>query len=277
MVRTVCFLALIALASATVFAQTCTTYVVVDPFDGKTERGIDGLKAEDFEARMGNASLPVISATQSFNNRVLVLTETSGSADNKEVMRWCASIAAKRAERQPDGQSPSEHLPKKRSSAKNFLTDPQKRSSAIDEVLTQAARLPGKIRSLFDSLHQALAAFGPHQPGDTILLLTDGHDNKSKRNLHDMDKGVRCQLARACSWSSGRNCTPPGFPILASMSGKRIYPAVLSSSTGGAYTSFKSDRFLEFAWAGYLLGIQLQPPSTSRRVGTADQGLQRQN
>ena len=51
MVRTVCFLALIVLSSATVFAQTCTTYVVVDPFDGKTRHGIDGLKAEDFEAR----------------------------------------------------------------------------------------------------------------------------------------------------------------------------------------------------------------------------------
>ena len=75
MVRTVCFLALIVLSSATVFAQTCTTYVVVDPFDGKTRHGIDGLKAEDFEARMGSASLPVVSATQSFNNRVLVLVE----------------------------------------------------------------------------------------------------------------------------------------------------------------------------------------------------------
>jgi hypothetical protein len=31
---------------------------------------------------------------------------------------------------------------------------------------------------------------------------------------------------------------------------------ILSSSTGGAYTGFKNDRFLEFAWAGYLLGIQ---------------------
>ena len=83
MVRGV-FLFLLALAAPAI-AQTCTTYVMVDPFNSKTERGIDGLTAERFQASMGNTSLPVVSATQSFNNRVLVLTETSGSADNKEI------------------------------------------------------------------------------------------------------------------------------------------------------------------------------------------------
>lgn len=261
MVRTVCFLALIALAGATVFAQTCTTYVVVDPFDGKTELGIDGLQAQDFDARMGNASLPVVSATQSFNNRVLVLTETSGSADNKEVDALVRKIAGK-ARTAPVGRPIAfGAFAEEPVISKNFLVDPQKRSLAIDEVLTQAARLSGKYVSLFDSLHQAIAAFGPHQPGDTILLLTDGHDNKSKRNLNDMKKEFAASGTRLLVVIRPK-FTPPGVFRDARQRAREenLSLKILSSSTGGSYTGFKSNRFLDFAWAGYLLGIQ--PPAT---------------
>jgi hypothetical protein len=251
------FLFLLALAAPAVLAQNCTTYVLIEPFNTKTGHGIDGLKAESFQALMGNASLPVVSATQDFNNRVLVLTESSGSADNKEVSMLVRAIADK-ARKAPTGRPIAfGAFAEEAVIGKEFLTDPQKRSSAIDEVLAQAARLPGKYVSLFDSLHQAIAVFGPHQPGDTILVLTDGHDNKSKRNLHDMEREFAASGTRLLVVIRPK-FAPTGVyaDFRQHAREENLSLKILSSRTGGAYTGFKNDRFLEFAWAGYLLGIQ---------------------
>jgi hypothetical protein len=218
---------------------------------------MDGLTAESFQALMGKASLPVISATQSFNNRVLVLAETSGSADNKEVYALVRGIAAK-ARTAPSGRPIAfGAFAEETIIGKEFLTDPQKRSSAIDEVLAQAARLPGKYAALFDSLYQAIAVFGPHQPGDTILLLTDGHDNKSKRNLNDMAKEFAASGMRLLVVIRPK-FTPTGVyaDFRQHAREENLSLKILSSRTGGAYTGFRNDSFLEFAWAGYLLGIQ---------------------
>jgi hypothetical protein len=256
MIRSV-FLFLIAFATPAALAQTCTTYVVVDPFNAKTGHGMDDLTAESFQALMGKTSLPVVSATQVFNNRVLVLAEITGRADNKDVDTLVRGIAS-RARTAPDGRPVAfGAFAEEAVIGKDFFTDPQKRSSAIDEVLAQAARLPGKYASLFDSLHQAIAVFGPHQPGDTILLLTDGHDNKSKRNLNDMEKEFAASGTRLLVVVRPK-FTPTG--VFADFSQhtreENLSLKVLSSSTGGAYTGFRNDRFLEFAWVGYLLGIE---------------------
>src|SRR5262245_6242304 len=91
MARAVFFL--IALTASTLLAQNCTTYVVVDPFDGKTGHGIDNLKAENFQAKAGNTLLPATTATVDFSNRVLVLVETSGTAADKEMSGLIHKIA----------------------------------------------------------------------------------------------------------------------------------------------------------------------------------------
>ena len=141
--------------------------------------------------------------------------------------------------------------------SKEFYADPQKRSSAFDDVLAQAERLPGKDPALFDSLHQALATFGPHQPGDTVVLVTDFHDRKSKHNPADLTKeflsaGTRLVVifekghirkTAECSTGISRTRTAP-----CSCSG--------FAHAGGMYFDYTL-RALDFAWAGYMLGIQL--------------------
>jgi hypothetical protein len=127
----------------------------------------------------------------------------------------------------------------------------------LTKCLLKHARLPGKYVSLFDSLHQAIAVFGPHQPGDTILLLTDGHDNQSKRNLNDMKKEFAASGTRLLVVIRPK-FTPRGVfrDLQQHAREENLSLKILSSSTGGAYTSYRNHRFLEFAWAGYLLGIQ---------------------
>ena len=251
MVRTVCFLALIALASTTLLAQNCTTYVVVDAFDGKTTLSINNLKAENFEAKVGGAQLPVVSTTQNFNNRVLVLVEVTG--DPYDRSRQVASVVRKEpaGRRIAFGVFSEEVI-----ITKDFSDDPHKRSSEIDEVISQAKRLPGSEPALFDNLHQALAAFGPHQPGDTVVLVTDFHDHHSKHNPGDLTKEFMVNGTRlVVIFEKGhvRRTTDARRYI---RDENRALQQI-SSRTGGMYTDYTSARLLDFAWAGYMLGIQL--------------------
>ena len=66
---------------------------------------------------------------------------------------------------------------------------PESVLSEIDEVISpRQSGSPASEPALFDSLHQALAAFGTHQPGDTVVLVTDFLDHKSKHNPADLTK-----------------------------------------------------------------------------------------
>src|SRR5437762_7877861 len=76
---------IVLLVSSFGTAQDCTTYALLDAFDQKTTLGIDGLKAQDFEAEMGNRSLPVLSVTGNLNNRVLVLAEVDNSIPDNSI------------------------------------------------------------------------------------------------------------------------------------------------------------------------------------------------
>jgi hypothetical protein len=255
MVRAVFFL--LAISASTVLAQNCTTYVVVEPFDTKTTHGIDNLKTDNFEAKAGGDSLAIVSATQNFNSRVLVLVETRGTSEDAGRKVLLLNAAAAAARKEPAGRPIAFGVfAEEAFIMKDFLEDRQKRSAAIDEILTQAVQLPGKAPAVFDSLHQALAAFGPHQRGDTIVLLSDFHDHSSKRNPDDLTKefmasGTRLVVFFHDGYKAG------ALDHRRYIRDENRALKVLSSRTGGMYAPYSSARALEFAWAGYMLGIQI--------------------
>ena len=172
MVRTICF-SLILLAASSLFAQNCTTYAVVNAFDSKTTLGIDHLQPQDFVAKSGLVALPVTSAKQHFNNRVLILVEISTRPERPELHTLARKIGDVVRDA-PTGRPVAFGVfSEKAILTSGFFTEPAKRAPAIDDVLTQAAQLPGRFPAVFDSLDQALAVFGAHEPGDTIVLLGD--------------------------------------------------------------------------------------------------------
>ena len=261
MVRTICF-SLIILATSGLFAQNCTTYVVVNTFDGKTGQGIDDLKAGNFQAKAGSVSLPVASAAQNFNNRVLVLLQKSASPEKQKTQEQLREIADL-VRQAPAGRAIAFGVfSEKAFISSEFFADPEKRAEAVDAILAQAAQLPSKISTVYDTLHQALAAFGPHQPGDTILLMSDGNDHTSKRNPTDLtkeftEKGTRLLVVvesglpvNFTNYFPKNHYSEYEKPLLA--------PALkaLSKQTGGAYRYYEAGKILDFAWAGYLLGIK---------------------
>jgi hypothetical protein len=253
----------ILLASTWASAQTCSTYVVADPFDHKTTMGINGLQAEDFQAKLGNTVLPIVKSTQTFDARLLVLFETSGTAEDPGLAQQSTELANLAAQAPPGKMLAFGVFAERALFGKGFSSNPQDRRSTIDELMAHANSL-GKRTALYDALHQALALFGQHQPGDAILLVSDGFDDASKRNGVDLDKEFQVAGTRLLvmmrpqvgmvkvpnqqfRWTPDKNLSWKASPGKGEL-------AHLSSSSGGSYTGF-NPHFVEFAWAGYLLEI----------------------
>jgi len=69
-----------------------------------------------------------------------------------------------------------------------FTTDPKEFSNAIQELNSYKAK--GKT-ALRDALHDGLKLFNPAKPGDSVLLITDGGENRSELKESTMEKEIR--------------------------------------------------------------------------------------
>lgn len=251
------FLTLLVLslsASLHSFAQGCTTYALVAAYDRRSGEPVDNLKGEDFEARMGDQEIPVLNATQQFSNRLLVLVETDGR--RSERVDEAVDLATRLARQTPAGKAMAFGAFAKRSVfTDGFIDDDKKRSRAISAVIEEADNL-GKRVALYNALHKALAMFGPHQPGDTVVLISDGYDDDSNRSGMEVEHEFLSQGTRLVvmfrqppSHVLGNfNWHPPEHDreVLQDMSDK----------TGGTYTMFDAYSF-SLASHGYLVSVRL--------------------
>ena len=175
------------LFSLAAFGQDCTTYVVVGAFDRTSGDDIDHLKADDFQARMSGRILSVVSAAQNFNSRLLVLMETDGLAKNDKLGDEI-NLATRIARQAPEGKPVAFGVYAGRAVfTKGFISETEPRARAISDVREEGGSL-GKKVALYDSLLHGLELFGPHQPGDTVLLIGDPYDDGSRHSDSDVEK-----------------------------------------------------------------------------------------
>lgn len=252
--RRILWISLLLLPAVAAFAQRCTTYSVVSALDRKTGDDIDNLRPEDFQATMGDSPLPVVSATQNFDNRVLVLLETDNM--RSERVEDMVNLVTRLVRQAPEGRRLAFAVfSKKWKFAKSFNPDVKQRAAEISEVIEEAPAL-GKSVALFDVLHEAIKFFGPRQPGDTVMLISDGYDDSSGRGASQVEKefeasGIRLlvMMRQPLSHVTGNFMwKPPEHD--------REVLERMSLRTGGAYTMFGAHLF-DFAWRGYLLGIEM--------------------
>lgn len=244
------------LASSFAAAQECTSYVVVPVVDHKTGEEIDHLKLGDFSAKSGHRSLPVVSAEHKFSNRLLVVLETDGIASNDKLDSEIRTMT-ELARHAPDGKPVAFGIYADRGVfTKDFSSDEKQRTAEINAIIEEAGDLSSKHVVLFDTLLQALAMFGPHQPGDTILLVGDPYDDSSHHSADDVEKeflrsGVRLtimlrqplsRVSRDFMWSTHDR-------------EKQMFE-LLTAKTGGSYTVYEEHLF-DFPWKGYMLGVEL--------------------
>jgi hypothetical protein len=196
--RTALFL--VCLLSEFALAQNCTQTVPVNVLDQKTGMAMTSLQPSVFQARMGEAALPITGLQRVEHRRVLVLVDASASMApkdgvgtfQKEALDAVEETLAELLEKLPVGTPVAYGLFNDTSVfTPEFLADTAKLRDAIAEAKKQLGR-PGKGEtSLFDALHQAMLRFGTPQPGDTIVVLTDTGENKSKMHPGTVEKELR--------------------------------------------------------------------------------------
>ncbi|MBZ5522719.1 MAG: hypothetical protein LAP21_10820 [Acidobacteriia bacterium] len=245
-------------------AQECTSYVVINAWEPKVRLDIETLKAGDFAARLdhGKTPLTVVSASQQYNSRLLVLLETDGLGKNNvsetvdTVMRFVREL--------PEGKPVAFGVYADHAVfTKGFFTSSKERTVAANAVREEAGSL-GKRVALYDSLVQAAKLFGERQPGDAVLLVGSPFDDKSHKTPGDvakafMNSGIRLIVMLREPMSS---LNRDDF-LSNSHDPEKTMFTNLTVSTGGAYTDFDPS-FFTFAWHGYMLGVKL--PEGGRRA-----------
>ncbi|MGZ4897989.1 MAG: hypothetical protein ACXVJ0_16120, partial [Candidatus Angelobacter sp.] len=247
----------VLLLSSGAAAQECTTTVLASFYDQLTKNEIETLKAEDLEVKIDGTKLPVLSASREFNNRLLILLETEGSAKNDKIADLISTVTLQ-ARQAPEGKPVAFGVfAEKAEFTKGFSSQPEMRTAAVNEVIEGAAPL-GKRVALWDALHQALALFGPHQPGDTILLVGDPYDDSSRHSADSVEKefvasGTRLFMMRRIHGSRvDRDFLWNSHEL------EKTVLARITQETGGLLSEYVAS-LIRFAWAGYLLEIKLPP------------------
>jgi len=262
-------LLLLPLLNRSAAGQTCTAYVVIPAFDKVTHDPIENLQAQDFEARMGHAQLPILSADHNFTNRLLVLLEVDQAGDKLKVGEM-VDLITRMTRNIPEGKPVAFGIYATKSEfTTGFQADPTERSREINDVIERRSAMGNRV-GLYDAMHAALALFSHPQAGDTVLLIGDPVDDHSHYSPSDLigeytRRGIRVTIMPR----QPINHVERDY-ITNSHTMEKAFFDHISTMTGGFYTDFKA-RWFQSPWQGYLLAIKLpdglsKPKSWNLRV-----------
>jgi hypothetical protein len=245
------------LLSSQGLAQECTTTVLASFYDQLTKDEIETLKPSDLEIKINGKKLPVLSASRDFNNRLLILLQTEGSAKNDKLSDLVTTVT-QQARQAPAGKPVAFGVfAEKATFSKGFSSEPEMRTAAINEVVESAPPL-GKRVALWDALHQALALFGAHQPGDTILLVGDPYDDSSHHSPEAVEKEFIANGTRLFMMRRTQGSRVERDFLWQSHDLEKMVLARMTEETGGLLSVYVAS-LIRFAWAGYMLEIKLPP------------------
>ena len=251
----------VLLLSSWAAAQECTVTVLASFYDQLTKNEIETLKTDDLEVRIDGKKLPLLNASRDFYNRLLILLETEGSARNDKLADLVSTVT-QQARQAPEGKPVAFGVfAEKASFTKGFSSEPEMRTAAVNEVIEGAPPL-GKRVALWDALHQALALFGPHQPGDTILLVGEPYDDSSHHSAESVEKEFIASGTRLFMMRRMHGSRVDRDFLWNSHELEKMVLARITQETGGLLSEYVAS-LIRFAWAGYLLEIKL-PPGLSK-------------
>lgn len=245
--------------------QQCATQVTVNAFSSQTKTFLYGLTPADFQASIGHARLEIATVKPVFRNRVLVLLD-AGRHPDLPILQQMAELVADA----PPGMPVAFGIFARHAAfTSGFIAKPDLLRAGIERVIARAGTLESGD-SLSRSLHEALDLFGPHQPGDTILLVSSGSNRMSKRSLQELQKdflrrGTRLQLFMGL-WPSPARAESEvaqlfsGWDAAQSFSSRLIE---LANSTGGVLMGFMNEDWLHAASSGYMLSV-LEPAGLNK-------------
>ncbi|HZU30702.1 MAG TPA: hypothetical protein VFB79_06275, partial [Candidatus Angelobacter sp.] len=216
---------------------------------------LENLKAEDIQVRMSGRDLPVVDFTRKFSNRLLILVETDG-AEKSDKLADVVEMVTRQARTAPEGKPVAFGIySEKALFTKGFADDPEKRADEVNDVIEQASSL-GKRVAMWDALHQAIALFGAHQPGDTILLVGEPYDDKSRHSAQDIEKEFLSTGTRLFIMRRQHPSRVERDFVWSSHSLEKTVLERITQETGGLLSEYVPS-LIRFGWAGYLLQVKL--------------------
>jgi hypothetical protein len=272
---------LLAVFATPAAAQDCTQAVPISVFDSLTGRPIVPLTAVALRAKSGEVPLPIVGLDRTPTRRLIVLIDESGSMSESrdplvspyqgQALHLIKQTLKDLMAELPPGVAVEYGLFNETwVFSEGFISDPKELRKSIDEVAARFGKKGYGRTALYDSLHEALTRFQSPQPGDSILLLTDGGDNRSKLSPNKLEHEFRAANVRLFTMF---NMFQLGSPLEEE---GRTWVRELSASTGGALlgidstsyswadkkTASKNAQGLRSFWndnllAGYIVHVQL--------------------
>jgi hypothetical protein len=186
------------------FAQDCTQTLPAIFLNEQTREAVTAITADRLHAKVGKVLLPVISVEPIPSFRVLILIDTSGSMDahvplfnQRRALETTNQALDELLDQLPPGvQIEYGAFNQGAVFGAEFTADAQELRRSKAESIERTKRHGERSTALYDAVQQGLEHFYSVQPGDSILILTDGGDNLSESKPEKIQeeaakKGVR--------------------------------------------------------------------------------------
>jgi hypothetical protein len=193
-------LLLAVLLAPVAFAQECARTIPFSISNIAIEQGSIGVDPGLLQARTGRSQLRITSVEKVPTRRLLLLVDGSGSMDEVDKLWLRKRKATKTAEKVAE-KFIMEILPQLPVAygvfkeqlflTPGFASDAGRLQEDIRNVRKQSQGARKKGTAIYDALAEGLLLFGETQPGDAILLITDGEDNRSKRSSKEIENRLR--------------------------------------------------------------------------------------
>jgi hypothetical protein len=163
---------------------------VLDPND----RIVLGLTVSNFRARVHGHPATVLNASiDSSPRRIALLFDVSGSMLDPAIWKPALTIARTLVEGLPPEDSIAflsfgSQVERKT----DFTRDPKLILQQLDDLQASTQSVPKNMRqtALWDSVLEALTLFNSRGVGDSIYIISDGHDNHSRAGPSDVEKAL---------------------------------------------------------------------------------------
>lgn len=199
------FLFLILFPACYALAQDCTQTMPAIIVDEETRTFLSGITPDRLHAKVGSLTVPVTSVERIRSFRVLILFDISGSMEQTDSLfshQHKALALVNRTldellnELPPGAQVEYGLFNNDAAFGPAFTANAEELRKILSDLTEQMKRRGRKATALYDALRESLARFDPPQPGDSVLLVTDGMDNESRLRAGKVQeeaarKGVR--------------------------------------------------------------------------------------
>jgi hypothetical protein len=269
-------------------AQDCTQVIPAILVNEETHEAVPSMTADRLHAKAGKLAIPITALEPIKSFRVLILIDASGSMDPTNTpfthRREALEVLNKALDELLDQLPPHVRLEygvfnKNAAFGPEFTADGHQLRRSLVDSTERAKGNRFKETALYDAVKEALERFDSPQPGDSILMLTDGGDNVSHANPEKIEeeaarRGVRLftvLLLGGKSASSPSEGTPQEMFDFAERTGGSVH-VIDASNTSWIYAKEQEKAKQEFRqfWtnavlSGYLVHLKVPADGGKQR------------